>query len=83
MKACIYPLNPGQITDRQTASSRFSPKDGACSDTTDVISSDSISVGSIVAHAGSVDKDTSSNASEPISTGRTSLNHAYIFPFLV
>ena len=40
-----------------------------CSDTKDVISSDSISVGSIVAHAGSVDKDTSSNASEPISTG--------------
>ena len=69
MKAVIYPLDPGQITDRQTDSFRlFSPK-GACSDTKDVISSDSISVGSIVAHAGSVDKDTSSNASEPISTG--------------
>ena len=75
-------MNPGQITDRQTAPSRlFSPEDGACSDAADVISSDTVSVGSsLVTHAGSLDKATCSNVSEPVSTGQSSLDDILFLP---
>ena len=81
MKAGIYQLNPGQITDRQTAPSRlFSPEDGACSDAADVISSDTVSVGSsLVTHAGSLDKATGSNVSGPVS-GQSSLDDILFLP---
>ena len=79
MKAGINPLNPGQITDRQTAPPRLFSPEGS-SETADVISGDSTSVSSIVTRAGSVDRDTSSNVSGYISTGQASFDDILSLP---
>ena len=54
MKAGIYPLNPGQITDRQTCPSKvFSTSMPDDSDSHTTSGSDATSASSIVTHLGS------------------------------